>query len=134
MGMFLAAMVGGLVYLVGILIMLSFGVVPSRIVLVVVFILMGVGGGLGGFLGWMSLDGEWRENLLTFGLALAGAFVGAAVGLQLGHKVQMSVKAALSITGIWELAGIIEGAVVGANVLPLLHLLYRRFRHSRFGE
>ena len=118
--------------MLGTVIMLSFGVPGPSVVLTSALISTGVGGGVGGFLGWMTLGGEWRGNLLTFGLVLTGAFAGTAIGLQIGYIEEASYERALAITGIPQLAGIIDGAVIGANLPPLLHMLYRRLRGERF--
>jgi len=132
LGFFLAGVFGGAIYLLGTVIMLSFGVPGPSVVLTSALISTGVGGGVGGFLSWMTLGGEWRGNLLTFGLVLAGAFAGAAIGLQIGYMEEASYERALAITGIPQLSGIITGAVIGANVPPLLHMLYRRLRGNRY--
>lgn len=131
LGLFLASILGGAIYLAGAVITLSFGVPGSSVVLASGLISAAFGGSVGGFLGWMSLDGGWKENLVTFGLVLAGAFAGAAVGLQFGYIEEASYERVFAMTGIPQLAGIIYGAIIGANLPPLLHMLYRRLRGER---
>jgi hypothetical protein len=128
LGMFLAGVVGFSIYSIGNFIALSIGSDTTDVLAV---FLWTVGGGAGGFWGWMAVHGEWEENLVTFVLALVGAFAGAIVGLQLVIRGETAGEPIQIGTGIPRLAGMLSGTLIGANVLPSLRMVYLNMRGAR---
>lgn len=96
------------------------------------FALMGVltvgfGAGVGSFLGWLNRDLDRAATLLMLFLTLAAALVGGWIGL---HESRDVFKLG-GLPGIPALAGIIYGAILGANLLNLPFWILKTIRSPR---
>ncbi len=129
LGVFFASLAGGVSHILAQVILLSFFFpAGSNVVLVSSILGGGIGGSVGGFLGWSSPGGSKWENLTTLALALAGGLAGAGIGVWRGaHAYHLA-----GLPGIPELAGLIYGAVIGANLFPLAYFIFRRVRSGKF--
>ncbi|MDP3063856.1 MAG: hypothetical protein Q8O40_11705 [Chloroflexota bacterium] len=123
-GMFLASLLGMIGYFVG------WFIAPPRpgmeaLVQILAFT-TGTGAGLGGALGWLKADDTLRSFLFRAALALLGGLGGGWAGLWYGIAVyEDGVMPPSAVTSM------IMGAVVAANVAPLLeHLLRSRSRRK----
>lgn len=85
----------------------------------------GIGAGLAGFIGWVKLDADRRENLVPLGLALAGGLIGAWSGLIYAREVFGADIKSLDarITAV-AAAAIVANLVPG--VVTLITLTWRR--------
>ena len=86
----------------------------------------GIGAGIGGFLGWLRLEGGRSTMFTVLGLALVGGLAGAWGGAMYGRIVYEQAlysKAAQEST--------ILGAAVAANTLPLIASIYWAWRYRR---
>ena len=91
---------------------------------------LGIGAGIGGFLGWLDLEQNKPTVLLFLVLALLGAIGGAFGGRLYGLTATEGIQGPVSATQSGTLRTVL-GAVIGANILPLIANLYRVARHGK---
>ena len=90
-------------------------------------LVIGIGAGIGSFLGWLNRDlGLWFQMLVLF-LTLAAALIGAWGGL---HNSRDVVQLSGSL-GSPLLLGVTVGAILGANIFNLALWLVKIFRNPR---
>ena len=91
---------------------------------------LGIGAGIGGFLGWLDLEQDKPTVFLFLVLALLGAVGGAFGGRLYGLTATEGIQGPISATQSGTLRTVL-GAVIGANILPLIVSLYRVARHRK---
>lgn len=100
-------------YFVTLLFILPGGVELSTSLTIITFA-VGIGGGVGGFVGWVKLDQGLRDNLLPLTLTLMGGMIGAWGGLLYARVV---IDAELVSQSVRLTAAI--GAGIAANIPPV---------------
>ena len=103
---------------------LSFFEPSSATVLVASIIGGGIGGSIGGGLAWFTPYDEFKSNLMFFALAAAGGIVGAVLGVV---RARSTVYFAGPL-GIPELANLLYGAMIGANLVPMCYWIYKQVK------
>ncbi len=116
LGVFLALLLAGITYIMGLGIVVSFWGRTPLIVDVTAISAIGVGAGVGGSLAWADLDAPRSQILLGVMVGILAALGGAWVGLQYGRTVYIPG----GMPGIAELSGILRGAVIAGNVAPIV--------------
>ena len=125
-GSFLALLGGMVLYMVMMAALLSFYPLGPNLAQVSTIVGGGFGAGIGAFCGWLTI-GEGKRNLVILVLALVGGFVGGQLGLLRGVDVEHMP----GMPGSPQFASLIWGTVIGANVVPLCHFIFRRLRGER---
>ena len=92
---------------------------------------LGIGAGVGGFLGWLDREGDKLTVFLFLALALSGAIGGAFVGRLYGLTATEGIQGPVSAVQSGTLRTVM-GAVIGANILPLIASLYRVAQHRDY--
>ena len=92
---------------------------------------LGIGAGFGGFLGWLDREQDKPVVFLFLILALSGAVGGAFVGWLYGLTATEGIQGPISAIQSSTLRTVM-GAVIGANILPLIASLYRVARQSKY--
>ena len=92
---------------------------------------LGIGAGFGGFLGWLDREQEKPVIFLFLVLALAGAIGGAFAGRLYGLTATEGIQGPVSAIQSGTLRTVM-GAVIGANLLPLIASLYRVARQGDY--
>ena len=128
-GLLLGLFFAGLVYVMGLAIVISFWERTPLIVDVTAITAMGVGAGVGGSLAWADLDAPRSQILLGVMVGVLAALGGAWVGLQYGKTVYIQG----GMPGIAELSGILRGAVIAGNLAPMVFGVIRA-NWSRYRE
>ena len=89
-------------------------------------IIIGVGAGLGGAIGWINPDSPKWQILLILIVGVLGALGGGWGGMSYGGTVYVMG----GMPGIPEFSGIVRGAAIGGNIPPLVIGLVRVLRHK----
>ena len=92
---------------------------------------LGIGAGTGGFLGWLDREQDRPTVFLFLVLALSGAVAGAFAGRWYGLTATEGIQGPVSAVQSSTLRTVM-GAVIGANILPLIASLYRVARHGDY--
>ncbi len=131
LGVLLALLLAGVTYIMALGIVVSFWERTPLIVDVTAILAIGIGAGVGGSLAWADLDGSRSQILLGVTLGALAGLGGAWVGLQYGKTVYIMG----GMPGIAELSGIIRGALIAGNLVPMVHGVARagwsRYRSTR---
>ena len=100
-------------YFATLLFILPGGVELSTSITIITFGI-GIGGGVGAFVGWVKLDQDLRDNLVPLALTLMGGMIGAWGGLLYARVV---IDAELASQSVRVTAA--TGAGIAANIPPL---------------
>ena len=86
---------------------------------------IGIGAGLGGFVGWLRPEESWSIIFTTLAIALAGGIFGAWIGLGYSGYILYDWAGLTNITKVsqyWVSAAF--GGVIGSNGLLILACIY----------
>lgn len=127
LGFFLSSALGILFYVVTFPIFENLsGIIEINFGLVWV-LTIGIGAGIGSFLGWLNRDLKLRYLMLVLFLTLAATLLGAWGGLHNSRDVfQLS-----GVLGNPAIKGITVGAILGGNIFNLAIWLVKTVRNPR---
>ncbi len=115
LGLFLSSLLGLLTYIVLLPIVQSIWDVRQIDFALMGVLAVGIGGGVGTFLGWFSRDFSRRELVFLLLLTVTATLIGAWIGL---HSSRDAFKL-VGRPGIPALTGIVVGAILSGNILRL---------------
>ena len=127
LGLFLAGVLGLLLYIVMLPIVQSFWSVADINFALMGVLTIGLGATVGSFLGWLNRDLSRSSLLIILLLTLAVTLLAAWAGLHNSRDVFKHVGK----PGIPALTGIVVGAILGGNALNLLLWTVRTVRDPR---
>ena len=116
LGFFLAGIAAGVGYLGAWVIVISFFEMTPRTIDAMAIGAIGIGAGAGGSLAWIDPEGSRSQFALTVAVGIMGALIGAWIGQLIGKGAYIQS----GMPGIAELSGLVQGAIVAANVAPML--------------
>jgi hypothetical protein len=124
----LASFAAAIGYIFAWFMVVSFLEITNTTVLVMSTTALGVGAGLGAGAGWSVFEWSLSDSLVSAALGVLGGIGGAWGGMYYGQTVYIMG----GMPGIAEMSGMVRGAIIGANCLPLALVTYRAIRRGRF--
>ena len=126
---FFSAMLGFVCWIAGRLILISFFDYNASNDTLAAVIAIGIGAGFGGSVGALMLGLSNPVLALRVLLGVGAGLLGAWLGLLRGMSVEIAI---VGMPGIPELGGIVQGALIAANGLPIaLEIAAAARRHWR---
>ena len=114
--LFFSGTLGLVCWAFGRLVLLSFFIPTPTTDRIMAIIAISLGAGFGGSVGNFMLELPARSLWTRFLIALAVTFIGSWLGLQYGKTVYIMS----GMPGIPELRGIVTGAMIAANAVPVI--------------